>query len=84
MARAARVSLREFLLVNLGKHKNLTAMARSLGVTPQRVRIDLSRTNIVEIRRYYETGQAGTVKAAISYIPEEAVSPPFLPVIPPQ
>ena len=49
LAKDSRVSLREFLLENLNQHKNLTSLAPELGVTPQRVRIDMSRANVVEI-----------------------------------
>ena len=84
MAKAAGVPLREWLLEQLRKHKNMTTMARELGVTAQRVKIDLSREGIVEVRRYFEGPDGSSAKSVVWYIPEEAVSTPFLPVFPPE
>ena len=84
MAKAAGVPLREWLLEQFRKHKNMTTMARELEVTAQRVKIDLSREDIVEVRRYFEGSDRSSVKSVVWYIPAEAVSTPFLPVLPPE
>lgn len=83
MAGVSRMSLREFLLEQLSQNKNLTSLARELGATPQQVRIDMCRSDIVEVRRYYGPVVDRGVQSAVRYIPSEAVSPEFLPVVPP-
>ena len=83
MAESQGVTLREFLLENLNRYKNLTRMAEALRVTPQRVRIDMSRTGVLEVRRYYVPGDGRGVQSVVRWIPTDAVLPEFLPVTPP-
>ena len=46
--------LRDFLLENLNSHDNVSDAARDLGVTTHRLRIDMGRVCILEVRRYSE------------------------------
>ncbi len=75
------LKLRDFLLMKLNQHQNVTDCAAELGVTSQRVRMDMGRCDIVEIRRYYEPRGHKGVVSLISYA--EAVSAECLPVLPP-
>ena len=84
LAKEAGIPLREFLLENLRKYKNRATMARELGVTAHRINVDLSREDIVEVRRYFEEPGGASAKAVVRYIPAEAVSTPFLPIFPPE
>ena len=71
---AQGVSLREFLLENLNKHKNMTEAANALGVSATRIRIDMSRARVVEVRKYLREGnRKGTPLLVVTYLPEEAV-----------
>ena len=67
MAGVSRMSLREFLLEQLSQNKNLTSLARELGATPQQVRNDMCRSDIVEVRRYYGPVVDRGVQSAVRY-----------------
>ena len=43
LAACQGLTLREFMLKNLNKHKSMTAMAKAMDVTPARIRIDMAR-----------------------------------------
>ena len=75
------VSLRDFLLEQLNKHKNMTEVSKQLGVRPRRIRIDMSRARIVEVRKYQYREDSKTAPVVVTYLPEEDVLAYLLPVV---
>lgn len=71
LAASQGLTLREFMLKNLNKHKSMTAMAKAMDVTPARIRIDMARAGVVEVRKYGVANKGRAAPLTVSYVTEE-------------
>ena len=80
LARESGLTLRDFLLKEGAKVEGASELAKSLDVSYQRVRIDMARCGLAEVRTFKQGGDSSTYETNIIFVPIEAISGQFVPV----
>ena len=81
LARAENLTLRDYLMRKLNEAESILALAKELGVSSNRVKVDMSRAKIVQVKVFQEAARGATYTTRSVFIPVEAISDEFRPVM---